>query len=420
MNLAEKGVLASMLLIAGCATPRPAAPTAAPTRIPLPAEVRALWVVRNTLNHADSITAMVARAHATGFNTLIVQVRGRGDAYYDARWEPRAPSIVGGPAFDPLALTIEEAHRRGITVHAWLNTHLLANMDTPPADPTHLYNARPDLLAVPYGIARELYSMDPRDPRYRERILEYSKGARDRVEGVYLSAASPEVKEHVYSLWMDVLEKYDVDGLNFDYVRYPAPDYEYSRTSLDRFRLALLPGLSDDQRERFAALETDPLVYVDSFPAQYADFRRAQVTDLVERIYHGVKKRKPHVIVSADVFANATDAHDNRFQDWRSWLRRGFLDVAALMAYSPDTRIFTEQIRVAVEAGGRDRVWAGIGAYRQPADSTVAKIRAARALGARGIVLFSYNSAVRESETNPGGDYLERVMDAAFRGDPTP
>ena len=50
-----------------------------------------------------------------------------------------------------------------------------------------------------------------------------------------------------------------------------------------------------------------------------------EVTELVERIYFGVKKRNPNVIVSADVFANARDAYENRFQDWPSWLRRGFL-----------------------------------------------------------------------------------------------
>jgi len=412
MHTASKALLMSALLVAACAPQKPGTPS---PRIATPPEVRALWVVRSTLDHPDSIRSMVARAHENGFNTLIVQVRGRGDAFYNARWEPRAESIVKDAKFDPLALTIEEAHRHGIAVHAWLNTTFLANMDNPPTDPRHIYHLRPDLIAVPYKLARELYSVDPRDPQFRAKILEYSKGARDHVEGVYMSPAAPETKEHVYSIWMDVLEHYDVDGINFDYVRYPAPDYDYSRVSLDRFRLWLLPQLTDDERARFAAMESDPLVYADSFPSRYNDFRRAQITELVERIYYGVKKRNPKVVVSADVFANAKDAYENRFQDWPSWLRRGFLDVASLMAYSTNTQIFKEQIRVAVEAGGRDRVWAGIGAYRQPADSTVAKIRAAREIGARGIVLFSYNSAVRKSEFNPDADYLHRVMKAAFQ-----
>jgi len=412
MNATSRTLLIGALLAMGCAPRRPATPG---PRIAMPPEVRALWVVRNTLDHPDSVKAMVARAYANGFNTLIVQVRGRGDAFYNARWEPRAESIVKDRKFDPLALTIKEAHRRGIAVHAWLNTNLLANMDNLPTDPRHLYFTRPDLIAVPYKLARALYAVDPRDPQFRAQIVEYSKAARDHVEGLYMSPAAPETKEHVYSLWMDVLEHYDVDGINFDYVRYPAPDYDYSRISLDRFRLWLLPQLADSVRTRFAALESDPLVYADSFPAKYNDFRRAQVTELVERIYYGVKKRNPAVVVSADVFANSKDAYDNRFQDWRGWLKSGFLDVAALMAYSTSTDTFREQIRVAVEAGGRDRVWAGIGAYRQISDSTVAKILAAREIGARGVVLFSYDWTVRKSELNPDANYLQRIMKAVFQ-----
>jgi len=411
MTSQAKALLVPVILLAACFPQRP---PVARTPIPPPPVVRALWVVRDVLTHPDSIKATVARAHDAGFNTLIVQVRGRGDAYYNARWEPRAAGIVDQPGFDPLALVLKEAHARNIAVHAWLNTALLSNMDAPPADTTHMFLRRPDLLAVPYSAARELYAADPRSPHYRERILEAAKLERNQVEGVYLSAAAPEVKEHIYSMWMDVLEHYDVDGLNFDYVRYPAPSHDYSRVSLERFRRWLLPQLAESERARFAALEADPLVYADSFPARYSDFRRVQITELVERIYFGVKKRNPSVIVSADVFADAKDAYENRFQDWTDWLRRGFLDVAALMAYNTRTDRVRDQVRVAIEAGGGARVWAGLGAYRQEADSVIAKINAARTLGAHGIVLFSYGSAVHTGQFNPNGDYLKRVQRAAW------
>lgn len=113
-------------------------------------EVRALCVVRNTLTSPERIRAMVEHARAAGFNTLIVQVRGRGDAYYRSRWEPRATTLKDQPAnFDPLAVTLSEAKRRNLRVHAWINTSLLANLDELPTDPAHVYNAHPDWLAVP-------------------------------------------------------------------------------------------------------------------------------------------------------------------------------------------------------------------------------------------------------------------------------
>ena len=415
MSRTARRIALVSLALAACVPPRA---VTVRTPLPTPAEVRALWVVRDALVNADSIRLIAERAKANGFNTLLVQVRGRGDAYYQSRWEPKPPGVPVSADFDPLAIMIREAHARGIAVHAWLNTMVLANQDTPPTDSAHLLYTRPDLLAVPYALARELYAMNPRDPAYRSKIQQYEKDNRDHVEGFYLSQAAPETKEHIYSLWIDVLEHYDVDGMNFDYVRYPAPDHDYSKISLQRFRLWLLPQLSDAERGRYAALESDPLVYADSFPAKYSDFRRAQVTETVERIYFGVKKRKPHVVVSADVFANAKDAYENRFQDWTNWLRRGFLDVASLMAYSSNTELVRSQVKVAVEAGGGARVWAGLGAYRMPVDSLLPKINAARAEGARGIVLFSYNSAVKPSELNPGGQYLQRVQKGAFEVKP--
>jgi len=92
------------------------------------------------------------------------------------------------------------------------------------------------------------------------------------------------------------------------------------------------------------------------------------------------------------------------------------------MAYTPDTAIFQKQIEVATStahAAGR-RVWAGIGAYRIPAESTVEKINTARTIGADGIILFSYDFTTTPSTLNPQGDYLERVRHAAFTSPPAP
>src|SRR5437879_1215764 len=86
-------------------------------------EVRALWVVRTTLTSPERIHKMVESAKASGFNTLIVQVRGRGDAYYRSTREPRALELKDQPLdFDPLAVTLGEARLQGLKVHAWINT----------------------------------------------------------------------------------------------------------------------------------------------------------------------------------------------------------------------------------------------------------------------------------------------------------
>jgi uncharacterized lipoprotein YddW (UPF0748 family) len=386
--------------------------------VPPVSEVRALWVVRTTLTSPEKIRRMIESARDAGFNTLIVQVRGRGDAFYRSRWEPRAVALKDQPVdFDPLALTIAEAHRAGLKVHAWLNTSLLANLDELPTDPNHVYNAHPEWLAVPRAVAAEVYNMTPSDPRYRARIVEWSKANRAELEGVYVSPANPQVREHIYSIWMDLLERYGVDGMHFDYVRFASPDFDYGRTSLERFRAWLDPRLGAPERGALdEAVKINPLAAAENYKELFADFQRAQITSLVERIYHAVKKRKPNVTVSAAVFANDENAYTRRFQDWRRWLALGILDVVCPMAYTPDTEVFKKQIQVAsksAHAAGR-KVWAGIGAYRIPVESTVEKIKAARTLYADGIILFSYDFTATPNELNPTGDYLLCVRRAAF------
>jgi uncharacterized lipoprotein YddW (UPF0748 family) len=405
------------LVIASTVCAQQQAPSVVP-RVIRDSEVRALWVVRTALTSPERIVAMTKAAKENGFNTIIVQVRGRGDAYYDSRREPRAVELQDQPTkFDPLRLTLTEAHRRGLKVHAWLNTSLLANLDALPSDPNHVYNKRPEWLAVPKPVAAELYGKLPRDPLYRQRIVEWSKGNRQELEGIYTGPSNRSVREHIYKIWMDVLENYDVDGLHFDYVRLASPDFDYSRTSLQGFQKWLKPKLSATERNQLKqSLKTNPLASAETYPDRFADFQREQITMLVERVYRGVKKKKPQVTVSAAVFANHENAFTRRFQDWRRWLSMGVLDVVCPMAYSTDTAVFQKQIEIATNSAhssGRS-VWAGIGAYRIAAESTVEKINVARQLGADGIILFSYDFTTRPSDLNPGRDYLDRVRRGAF------
>jgi uncharacterized lipoprotein YddW (UPF0748 family) len=377
-------------------------------------ETRALWVVRTTMSSPDSVRELVRRAKENGFTDLIVQVRGRGDAYYESNIEPRAEALTRQPAdFDPLALTIEEAHREGIKVHAWINIYLVADLESLPTSRDHPIFRHPEWVMVPRGIATELYDVKPDRGAYLDRIIEFSRLNHNELEGLFVSPAHPGVKDNLYNIWMDIATRYEVDGLHFDYVRYPNPQYDYSRVSIDRFRQEIEKKLTPSERRALLAqFRRDPLLYIRRFPAAYAEFQRAQVTELVSRIYSGVKSVKPNAIISAAVFANEEDAARSRFQNWKEWLRRGLLDVVCPMAYTPDTADFRKQLITAMNLASGKRVWSGIGAYKQTAESAIEKIRAARDLGAQGFILFSYDSSIKVSDLNPQGDYLEKVRNS--------
>jgi uncharacterized lipoprotein YddW (UPF0748 family) len=377
-------------------------------------ETRALWVVRTTMSSPDSVRELVRRAKENGFTDLIVQVRGRGDAYYESSIEPRAEALTQQPAgFDPLALTIEEAHREGIKVHAWINIYLVADLESLPTSRDHPIFRHPEWVMVPRGIATELYDVQPDRGAYLDRIIEFSRLNHNELEGLFVSPAHPGVKDNLYNIWMDIATRYEVDGLHFDYVRYPNPQYDYNRVSIDRFRQEIEKKLTPSERRALLAqFRRDPLLYIRRFPAAYGEFQRAQVTELVSRIYRGVKSVKPNAIISAAVFANEEDAARSRFQDWKEWLRMGLLDVVCPMAYTPDTEVFRKQLFTAMNVASGKRVWSGIGAYKQTAESAIEKIRAARDLGAQGFILFSYDSSIKVSDLNPQGDYLEKVRDS--------
>ena len=98
------------------------------------------------------------------------------------------------------------------------------------------------------------------------------------------------------------------------------------------------------------------------------------------------------------------------------WLAEGVLDVVVPMAYTTDTEEFKGWVAsVLTMAGASGRVWAGIGAYRNPAGRTVRQIEWARALGVSGIVVFSYNQAADRPPAAGAESSLQRIGGAAFR-----
>lgn len=399
--------------------PRTPAPERARRAVPTPfPEVRAVWVVRSTLTDPDRIRDMVERADAAGINALLVQVRGRGDAYYSSALEPRARALAGQEDFDPLTLVLREAHARGMKVHAWVNIHLVANAARLPEDPGHVVNARPDLLAVPRELATELYRVDPGEPSYVEALRRHALANADRVEGLFTNPAHPDVRERILDVWMDLVTRYPLDGMHLDYVRYPLPSYDYSRPSLEAFARWARPRVGPVRAGRLArAGRDDPLAWVDALPGEWARFRREQITRLVDRLHRGVKAVRPDVVVSAAVVPDRLEAYTARFQDWPGWLEAGIVDVVAPMAYTSDDARFRRQIREAVAAAGDPRrVWAGVGTWMTGFDGTVRKITIAREVGAGGVALFSYDWMVDRGRTGTGEPFLQGVGRRSFPG----
>jgi len=271
-------------------------------------EFRGLWVDSWSpgLYNAAQISQLVSDARAGHFNALAVEVRRRADAFYNSNFEPKAVGVAED--FDPLADLIAKAHNTNdgprLEVHCWIVAYPAWLGSSPPPQPSHPLNLHPD---------------------WRNRT---STGAFcTDGQNHYFDPAHPEVQKHIFKVAMDIVSRYDVDGLNWDYIRYPGVLWGYGEVALARFN-------SRFHRTGWPAA-SDP---------DWTAFRRDQVTALVRKVYLSAIACKPQVVLSAAVFTGSpgitntadfpsTSAYSSVLQNWLAWMQEGILDLNMPMTY---------------------------------------------------------------------------------------
>ena len=351
-----------------------------------PPEVRAVWVdafhagIRSPAETAELVAA-AKRAH---LNTLIVQVRRRGDALYLKGVEPPVDDPAYDPAFDALAHVIDAAHAAGLEVHAWVNAMPVWRGDTPPSDPRHVFNRH-----GPTAAGDENWFTASPTGEHRFPV------------GYFLDPGHPAAAAYLVGIYLDLVRHYAVDGIHFDYIRYPETDERlprgagvgYNAVSLARFRRA--------------TGRTDTPAPADG---QWMAWRRTQVTQLVRRVAVEARAIRPNIKVSAALipwgqapkgekdFAEVAPMQ-RIYQDWHGWLHEGLIDLAVPMNYAAETddRVrgwFDDWIRWEKRHGHGRQVAVGLGAYRNaPADTLAQIARVRRGDGKHtvsGVSFFSY------------------------------
>jgi uncharacterized lipoprotein YddW (UPF0748 family) len=354
-------------------------------------EMRGLWVVRTALISPQAVDRVVDQAAEGGLNALFVQVRGRGDAFYTSKLVVRSVLLENQPAsFDPLARLIARARARGLQVHAWVNVLLSAHFGQP-LPPGHVIAEHPEWLMVPRSVAPQGLSVAPKALPWL--VLRASRGDTD-VEGYYLSPSAPGVREHLEEVVREIVHGYPVDGLHLDFIRYPGPEYDYSRAALEGFRKAR--GGSGD-------LLGGPLANT----AAWDDYRRQTLTALADGLSRAARFERPGLVVSAAVVPDEAAALSQKYQPWPVWISRGILDAVCPMTYTPDSRLFRSELeRARAIVGAGSELWAGVGAYRMALEGVIEKVREAREAGASGVLLFSHESL--------GPADWRRLREAAF------
>ena len=230
------------------------------------------------------------RLKAANFNTVLLQTRLRGDMIYPSSIETFAESLTGhtgrNPGYDPLAFAIEECHKRGMELHAWIVT-------------------------IPAGNTRQVKLLGRNSIVQRNRkICKLYKG------NWYLDPGNPETKEYLSRIVKEITSQYDIDGIHFDYIRYPE--------QADKFP-------DKDTYRRYGKGK------------ELKQWRRDNITDIVRRLYTDIKSIKPWVKVSSSPIGKYRDtnrypsrgwnAYHVVYQDAQRWLKEGIHDALFPMMY---------------------------------------------------------------------------------------
>lgn len=311
---------AALLVVAACSAPerQPVAWDAPPA----PREFRAAWVatVANidwpsraglpVAKQQEEIRRIVERAAELGLNALIVQVRPAADALYPSTLEPWSEYLTGEqgrapePFYDPLRVWVEEAHARGIELHAWFNPYRARHPSAKSAlAANHVARAAPG-LARAYG------------------------------DHVWLDPGEPEAARHTLAVILDVVRRYDIDGVHVDDYFYPYPATAPAAQGAAAKELEFPDGPSWDAYQRTGG------------HLGKADWRRQNVNGLIQRIHEEVHREKGWMKFGISPFGLGRpdrrppgiagfSQYDKLYADVELWVSRGWLDYLAPQLYWP-------------------------------------------------------------------------------------
>ncbi|HAY35614.1 MAG: family 10 glycosylhydrolase [Rhodothermales bacterium] len=285
----------------------------------VPREFRAAWVATvdnidwpsepglSSASQQQEMLTLMDRAMRLGLNAIVFQIRPTADALYSSELEPWSYYLSGeqgvapDPFYDPLSFAVEEAHRRGIELHVWLNPYRAAHPTASGTlDDSHVLS------------------------RFPEAVHEYGTQK-------WMDPGSPDIAQHSLDVILDVVRRYDIDGVHMDDYFYPYP-------------------ANDDQGNRIDFPDSSFYnLYGDGLSR--SDWRRRNVDDFIQRVYSRIKETKSWVLFGISPFGiwqpgypeNVTgfNQHENLYADARKWLNRGWVDY------------YTPQLYWAMESSGQ-------------------------------------------------------------------
>ena len=244
----------------------------------------------STERQKQELCSILDRLQQANINVVILQTRVRGSVIYPSDIETWDETITGragrAPSYDPLAFAIDECHRRGMELHAWL-------------------------VSIPLGTSQRQKSYGSMSVTRTHPTLTKTVGGE-----VFMIPGQPGTADYIASIAREITERYDIDGINLDYIRYPESSYRFN----------------DDNLYKAASTSMTK-----------AEWRRDNITRIVRRVHDEVKAVKPWVKLSSSPVgkyrsltryrSGGWDCYDGVYQDPQAWLRDNIQDMLFPMMY---------------------------------------------------------------------------------------
>jgi len=323
---------------------------------PLPGEHRAFWC--HSAFGVDGLTwdQAIQRLADNGFTAILPNMLWAGAAFYRSDVLPTAAAV--SERGDQIELCLAACRKYGVQCHVWKVNY---NM----------------------GWATDKAFVAQMKAQGRTQV-KYDGSANER----WLCPSHPDNQKLEIESMVEVARKYDVDGLHFDYIRYPDREGCFCPGCRTRFEAAL--------RRQVKTWPAD--VRNDAnLAAQWLDFRRQQITTVVAAVAEQARQMRPGIKISAAVFRNWLTDRDTVGQDWKLWCERGYLDFVCPMDYTASGGQFRHMIEQQLPWTGKVPCYPGIGlsTWSDPTDicGLIEQIDITRQLKTGGFTIFNYSRA---------------------------
>lgn len=323
---------------------------------------RGVWVTRWDYSSVSDQN-IIDKCLKYKISDIFVQIYARGYAFYDSRY---VPSKLHDYKFKKL---IKLAHGNNIKVHAWINMYYVWSWSKFPDDPMHIVNRHRDWITA-YKNGKELYKYD----------IEGIKNL--GLEGYFISPANMDANRFLKMVINEIITKFNVDGINLDYIRYPGLNYGYDKYTRSYFMQ--IYGI-DPMNNNY------PFPYDRKKLMNLFDSWKENVLNNYIREIHKITSEKG-VLLSASVLSGPVYAKRYFSQDWTTWLNRRYVDFVIPMLYTKKMGFFNKRLNELRKYYGNNNIWIGIGSYMLSPSQNRYEENIVYRKHYDSVVYFSYNS----------------------------